>query len=183
MSAPRSVHAPRRQAGGKAGACPQCLPLSGLSVCWSPQAYEGAARAVDDVAFAVAVEPEVMAAAHAEHGDIVMYKKHSPTEPRVEQVYPDPDTATVAALMDWVKIHRLPVPARAMRGWRGGSCVYVCACACACVCVFVCLCACVCVCVSVFVCLSVCLSVYLSSCLSVCVLRMYLRIMCMRACV
>ena len=55
MSAPRSVHAPRRQAGGKAGACPQCLPLSGLSVCWSPQAYEGAARAVDDVAFAVAV--------------------------------------------------------------------------------------------------------------------------------
>ncbi|MGB1608069.1 MAG: hypothetical protein ACPIOQ_85860, partial [Promethearchaeia archaeon] len=62
---------------------------------------------------------------HAEHGDIVMYKKHSPTEPRVEQVYPDPDTATVAALMDWVKIHRLPVPARAMRGWRVGSFVDV----------------------------------------------------------
>jgi protein disulfide-isomerase A1 len=79
--------------------------------------FEGVAKRMDDVTFAVTHEPTVHVAAGRKHGDVVMYKKHAKEGP-VEEVLFDKAyyaaaragaTATADDLEGWVKVQRLPV--------------------------------------------------------------------------
>ena len=82
--------------------------------------FEGVAKRMDDVTFAVTYEPTVHVAAGRKHGDVVMYKKHTKDGP-IEEVLFDKAyyaaaraaasgaAVTVDDLEGWVKVQRLPV--------------------------------------------------------------------------
>lgn len=60
-------------------------------------AYESAARATDDLAFAVSYEKDVHSAAGCKHSEIIMYKRHS-KESAVEELRFGPAIAAAAAV-------------------------------------------------------------------------------------
>jgi len=70
--------------------------------------FEGVAKRMDDVTFAVTHEAAVLKDAGRKHGDVVMYKKHTKAGPLEEVVF-DKASATVDELEKWVKIERLPL--------------------------------------------------------------------------
>jgi hypothetical protein len=89
------------------------------------RAYEGAARRIDDLRFAVTHDKDVFAAANRKHGDVIMYKQHPPEElvftlseggsSRVQvgsnSSCTAPPDSCMRDLIEWVKIQRLPIVA------------------------------------------------------------------------
>jgi len=75
--------------------------------------FEGVAKRMDDVTFAVTHEKDIFAAAKYQHGDVVMFKKHTQAGGIEEVIFGKSASALESqrmnALEDWVKIERLPI--------------------------------------------------------------------------